>query len=266
MAFHSPSRSRERILSFGGAGQGKSFDFYTIAELSALTKSEAKFFVIDTDVSVWRMLENDALKHLTDGSGNPVDTLIIDDEVCDWQTLNAAIDRFQKAMVPERGDWLFLDMMSPAWGWVQSYFTERVFGQGTDEYFLQKRAAMKNPAKEKAFEGWTDWPVINTMYKSFQQRLLTTPGHLYATAEMKALSADQAEKDTRLLFGPHGVIPVGQKRDPYIFQSVLWKAATKPGNFEIITVKDRSRDFLKGAPVANFAKDYLMKVGGWKLA
>ena len=265
MALHSGNpRSRERILSFGGAGQGKSFDFYTIANLAAMTKSDAKFYVIDTDVSVWRMLENPALKHLTTTDGNPVDSLVIDDEIADWWSLMDAVKRFQSKMGPN--DWLMMDMMSPAWGWVQSAFTEKVFGQGTDEYFLAKRAAMRDPKKEKALEGWVDWPVINTMYKGLQQALLTTPGHLYATAEVKAINTDQAEKDTRLQFGPFGVMPVGQKRDPYIFQSVILKAATRPEEFEAVTIKDRSREQMRGKRIDNFAKDYLVKIAGWKLA
>lgn len=258
-----PGKARERILSFGGAGQGKSYDFYTIAQLAQTTKSDAKFFIIDTDVSVWRMLTNPTLNRLTDTDGNPIPNLIINDEVDDWFSLMKAVKEFQAQMGPN--DWLMLDMLSPAWGWVQSAFTEQVFGQGTDEYFLQKRAAMKNPAKEKAFEGWTDWPVINTMYKGLQQALLTTPGHLYCTAEVKAINSDSAEKDTRLQFGPHGFVPVGQKRDPHIFQTVILKAATRPEQYEAITVKDRSRTQMKGLPITNFSKDYLVNIAGWKL-
>lgn len=257
--------ARERILSFGGAGQGKSFDFYTIAQLAQMTKSDAKFYVIDTDVSAYRMVEDPALSRLTDTDGNLIPNLIIEDEVYDWDSLMGSLKRIQGMM--ESQDWLMLDMMSPAWGWVQSAFTEKVFGQGTDEYFLQKRAAMRNPGKDKAFEGWTDWPVINTMYRSLQNALLRSPGHLYATAEVKAISADQAEKDTRMIFGPHGVIPVGQKRDMHLFQTVILKAASRPDTYEAITVKDRGgREKMKGMPINNFAKDYLVKVGGWKLA
>jgi hypothetical protein len=257
--------ARERILSFGGAGQGKSYDFYTIAQLATMTKSDARFYIIDTDVSSYRMLEDPSLDRLTDSSGNPIDTLIIEDDVAGWDDLMRAIAAAQKVMRPH--DWMMLDMLSPAWGWVQGKFTESVFGQGTDEYFLQKRAAMRDPKKEKAFEGWTDWPVINTMYRSFQNAMLRAPGHLYATAEVKALSSDQAEKDTRIIFGPHGVIPVGQKRDMHLFQTVLLKAATRPDTYEAITVKDRGgRTKMTGTPIDNFAKDYLVKIAGWKLA
>jgi hypothetical protein len=266
VALHSKNpNARERILSFGGAGQGKSYDFYTIVQLAQMTKSDAKFYVIDTDVSAYRMLEDPSLDRLTDGDGNLIPNLVIEDEVWDWETLMGTLKRVQSQMKPN--DWLMLDMLSPAWGWVQTAFTEKVFGQGTDEYFLQKRAAMKNPAKEKSFEGWTDWPVINAMYKSFQSALLRSPGHLYATAEVRAISSDSAEKDTRMFFGPYGVIPVGQKRDMHLFQTVILKASTKIDRYEAITVKDRGgREKMAGMPIENFAKNYLMKIGGWKLA
>ena len=257
------THTRERIMSFGGAGMGKSYDFYTIAQLAQMTKSDAKFFIIDTDVSAYRMLEDPSLDRLTDTDGNPIPNLFIEDQVFDWESLAGAIKRCHAQMGPQ--DWMMLDMISPAWSWVQSAFTEKVFGQGTDDYFLQKRAAMRDPKREKTFEGWTDWPIINTMYKGFTNALLRTPGHLYATAEIKALS-DMAEKDTKFMFGPYGVQPVGQKRDMHLFQTVILKTATRPGQYEAITVKDRSRPPMAGTPINNFAKDYLVKAGGWKLA
>ena len=162
-----------------------------------------------------------------------------------------------------------IDMISPTWDWCQGAFTDGVWGQDLAEYFLQARKASRDSTKnENAFEGWKDWPVINAMWARFTTMLLKCKGNLYCTSEQKKISTE-AQTDTKIMFAKVGGIgPVGQKRMPHLFQSVLWKTQpARPGVSEwlITSVKDRSREDLRDKEVKDFAKDYLVKVGGWKL-
>lgn len=258
------TRARERIMSFGGAGLGKSYDFYTIARLALKTKSDAMFYVIDTDESAWRMLTDPAFADLL-FDGEPLNIEVI--EVGDFDELMKAMETINKKLRPQ--DWVMIDMMTPVWDWVQAKFTEKVFSKGLDDYFLQARSAQGDGAGN-AFEGWKDWPVINSMYGRFTSMLLKCKGNLYCTAEQKKVNADTTEQDTKLLFSIHGFVPKGQKRDPHIFQTVLWKTAdgnpSKPMQWQMTTVKDRSREMLKKKTINDFAKDYLVRTAGWKLA
>jgi hypothetical protein len=264
MALRPPTTmSRERILEFGGAGLGKSYDFYCIALLSKITKSDAVFYVVDTDVSAWRMLSDPKFTGLFDADGN-TPTVVVK-EVYDWESLLVAMGEVQQAMRPQ--DWLMVDMISPTWDWVQGAFTDKIFNKDLDTYFLEARKAQRSSGdKGGSFEGWKDWPVINAMYGKFTQMLLRCKGNLYCTSEQKKINSDTTEKDTKLLFGPYGFVPVGQKRNPHLFQTILWKIASRPEVWEVTTIKDRSRSQLAGAPIKDFAKDYLVKVAGWKLA
>ncbi len=254
-------------MAMGGAGSGKSFNFYTIAKRALATGSDAKFYVVDTDESVGAMLSDDAfVDSLLDENGSPINIEFAD--VGDWTELTSAVDKFQKKMRVQ--DWLMVDMLGPSWDMVQNHYTNTVFHSDLGDYFLQKRAAMKNPQKDKMFEGWVDWPVINGMYKDLQNSLLRSPGNLYVCNEGKALSRDQAEKDTAALFGPYGVVPVGQKRNPHLFQTILWTQEIRPGHREVIVIKDRGRESktrekMQGKKIGDFAMQYLVSACGWKL-
>jgi hypothetical protein len=265
MGLRSPNtRQRERILSFGGAGLGKSYDFYTIAQLALKTRSDAKFYVIDTDVSAWAVLSDPCFADLFDEDDNPKNIEVI--EVEDWDGLLKALAIVRKKVTGRPQDWVMIDMISPAWDWVQSKFSEEIFGKGTDEYFLQARKAQKADDKgPTGFEGWRDWPTINSMWGAFARDIVKWPSNLYCTGEQKKLNTDQAEKDTKVTFGPWGFTPVGQKRLPHNFNTILWKTALKPGEYKMTTVKDRGRAQHKAITVDNFAKDYLVKTAGWKL-
>jgi hypothetical protein len=75
----------------------------------------------------------------------------------------------------------------------------------------------------------------------------------------------------RSLFLPYGQKPAGQKELPFQFHTLLLAGktttpATQQTNYTLTTVKDRERVELKGAEVKNFTTDYLVNVGGWKVA
>lgn len=254
--------SKERIMSFGGPGLGKSFDYYTIARRAAKTGSDATFYIIDTDDSVGRMVSDPEFDVLLD-DGDLTNIEVV--EAYSWPEFTAAMKTVYKKM--RRQDWLMIDLLTPTWSWCQGYFTENVFKSDLSDYFLKARAEMKDPKKEKAFEGWYDWPVIkNLYYEHVFNGLLRCPGNSYCTAEAKAFAGKDASKEDRQLFGPHGVMPVGEKSTGHKFQTLLWKTAPKSGQWCFTSLKDRSRPLLLAQPVKDFSIDYLVKVAKWKLA
>jgi hypothetical protein len=178
----------------------------------------------------------------------------------------------------DRDDWLGFDMMTQTWDWVQEWFSDNVFGQDIGDYFLEVRQAKqsakgtKDAAKGKeakslgALEGWMDWPVINKQYNKIYRAILRCPGHVYLAAEQAKLSSDEEDKEVKDLLGPYGVKPKGQKRLPHIPHTVLMFTKTRVGEFQLTTIKDRGRPELEREGIEDFARDYLMKVAGWKPA
>jgi hypothetical protein len=265
VAFRSPNALlRERILSFGGSGLGKSFDFYCIINRALKTKSDAHFHIVDTDNSAIRMMVDPMFEgrmFQADGSLHPQIHVY---EAGDYQALVQAMDAIHKVVKPQ--DWTMIDMVTPSWEWAQNEFCIRTYGKSLEEYWVERRKAVIANDKKGgygAFEG-IDWQAVKVIFSSFSEKVVAWPSNLYATAEVKAINSDRADRDTRLMFGPHGVVPVGQARMPHWFQTILWKTATRPDTYEIITIKDRSRVKLQGAPITDFSRDYLITVAGWK--
>jgi hypothetical protein len=250
MPLHSPLLARERILSTGGSGTGKSFDLLTIARMSQRTRSDAVFYVADTDYAIDRMLETE-FDDLTNVRSVPC---------ASWSEAAGRVAEVGPSMRPD--DWLCVDLLTPTWDMVQEYFSEQVFGERVENYFLAARVA---DTKGHAFDGWKDWSVINRLYKSMMNDIMRARGHVYATAVGEPVNADQTEREILAVFGAHGVKPKGQKHTPHYFHSCLIKKYIGDQRL-MVTAKDRGREYLAGAPITNFATDYLVRVAGWKLA
>ena len=96
--------------------------------------------------------------------------------------------------------------------------------------------------------------------------------HRRARAPAKADNLSDARKPTedpnmRQLLLAFDAKPVGQKDLMFQFHTVIITGRDAGGAYTLNTVgKDRERQVLRGAYVTNFAVDYLVKVGGWKLA
>lgn len=254
---------RERILVYGTAGTGKSYNFYTIARTAAKTGSDAIFYVVDTDVSVGRMVSDPDLAVLFDDAGDLRNIKFTD--VYDWETLNAAVDEYQKIMRPQ--DWLMIDMTTVTWQWVQDYFTRSVYKADKSDYFINRRAQEAAANKEgRMFEGNLDWTYINGLYGDFKNKILRNPGHVYCTAEAKALDSKNADKQTKLMFGNLGITPAGQKGMPFLFHTNLLVSAFKPGEFKMTSAKNRSLPPLESESVGDFSISFLIKNSGWRLA
>lgn len=248
---------RERILGFGVAGTGKSHALLTIARKCP----DNTFHVLDNDLAYERLLATD----FTDLANVRVYN-VLGEGAEGWEEHLSVAREIVGTM--DRDDWAVIDSTSPTWSVVQEWFTERVFSQDIADYFLQVRM-QKQESKEKkkslgALEGWYDWPVINKEYRKLQNLIINCPGHIYCTAELQAISSDDNDKDVKGIFGPYGVKPVGQKRMGHLFQTVVMFGKNRAGEYSMTTVKDRGREEMEGREVEDFARDYLMRVAGWK--
>jgi hypothetical protein len=243
---------RERILTVGGWGSGKTYAWMKIADWHQKTGSTGRFWVLDTDDTTGRFLGTE-FSHLTN---------VHPEVVWDWADYGKAMEKFHANFQP--GDWLVIDMLSKAWDSVQEGFVDLTFDKGIDDYFIEARKTMKSSDKNlSAFDGWKDWSVINRMYGTFVNQILRWKGHTYACTPADAVNRALDEKDTVSLFGKHGIKPRGQKHTGHQFHSVLWLNQEKQG-WKLTSLKDRGRPQLQGEDVTDFFVTYLMRCAGWK--
>lgn len=251
----SSSHVPERILLYGAGGVGK-----TRAALSIANRIDGNMWVIDTDYSASydRMLATE-FSHLGNVSANvvgPDDFMGVMDQV-----------RALKGVVGP-GDWVVLDSISPTWDAVQSWFVEQVHGQNIEEYFLAVRARRADEGRRArtlgALDGWMDWPVINKVYFRLYAELMGLPANILLTAEQQAISDDDG-RDIQSTFSSVGVKPRGQKKLTHVTHTILLMSKSRVGEYSFTTIKDRGRKEVEGQKVNDFALDYLMAIGGWKI-
>lgn len=246
---------RERLLTFGVGGTGKSAALLRIARKCPTDT----FYVLDTDYGNYDRLLATEFSDLDN-----VRVYVVDE----WDEYTEHVKEIQAEM--QRDDWLGIDMMTQSWQAVQGWFTNQVFNSDIAEYFMEvrKKKAEADQGKKSlgAFDGWMDWPVINKVYFKFYNQLLKTPGHLYMAAEQDATSSDD-DKEVKAAFGPYGVKPRGQKRLGHVASSVIWLTKSRSGgsgHWAMTTIKDRGRVEVEDEIVKDFATDYLMKIAGWR--
>lgn len=254
----------ERILTFGTMGSGKS---QGMAKIACYMPPGIHVHVLDNDGSWPRILAGDEFRHLTNVTVHQLDAT-------DFQSHVDIVQSLRPQLSPK--DWLVCDLITPTWEAVQSWYTDTVFHQSIDEYFLAVRAQMKTTKQggdDKtlgAFEGFTDWPIVNKVYQRRWMRPLTSvPCHVYCIAEADKVSEGGRgmtgdSKDTKALFGPYGAKPKGQKVTGHRFATVLLMKKERVGGWTMTTVKDIGRATVENLPVTNFAVDYLLKIAKWK--
>jgi hypothetical protein len=253
--------SRERILNYGGPGAGKSTNLMMIAE----ALPEVPFYIIDTDDTTERLLEDDF-----SGLHN-VEPMVVED----WAEFTlgvreflAEIDTYTKSGETPRQElpWLGIDMSDVTWDWAQAYFVDQVFNEGIDEYFIRARKELEPGAKKvNPMEGWVDWPVINKIFQARWNPL--TKGrnyHLFLTA--KGGDVRREEKQNRELYDAIGSMPTGEKRMGHRVHTILFSSkTTKKNEWHLTTAKDRGRKMLDNEVITDFAGDYLEDIAGWEL-
>lgn len=267
MALSPISRAPERIGVMGIFGTGKTRNLLSIAAMAQKTKSEAQFWMVDTDFGAWRSLDE------FPGLDN-----VHVYEVGDWPEYEAAADDILANCEPARNDWISYDLAGAGWTAVQDHFTEQVFGMDAGGFFLEARKSFETTRDQKSskresfnvFDGWIDWQVINRMYRTPIQKLyFKSRCHVYvATGAEKLVYEGKAadSKEDRMLYGSVGVKPVGQKHTGHQMHTLLLATHATTESWTLTTVKDRGhRRYLEGEPVRDFSMDYLRKVAGWTL-
>jgi len=214
--------SRQKILLYGQAGDGKSYSTFTIPNLLQQCGSPAKVFLIDTDDGAMRTYEK-CFPHLTN---------LRLFEAFDWAGLDSAIDQILKEANPARGDWIICDLFCKAWDWVQDYFSEQVFKKGADEFFMEarKRFAESGSKNVSPFDGFKDWTYIKKLYKALQDKLILKSRCNVICCVKAATVNDKSDSESVLSkYGRIGMKPAGQKELDHEFHTVLFMQQRKNG-------------------------------------
>jgi len=240
----------ERILALGSAGSGKTKGWLSIAQWAHKTKSPAKFYVIDSDEAMPRMMSG--YPELTNIEYLPVHT---------WDGYTDALDKFGPKLTAD--DWLIVDFIGSAWDAVQEWYVEQIYGADMGEFFMDARKKMKAGSP---LDGWKDYGVINRIYRSWMNQLVhATPGHKYLTAVSDPIR-DTDPSEIKARYSKVQVRPRGQKHLTHAVHTVLLMLEPAAGRYFITTIKDRERQELTGQAVENdFVRTYLIPVAGWKL-
>lgn len=247
---------QERILAMGGMGSGKTTGWLTVAYWSHKTKSDAHFYVIDSDAASGRMLQGEKYR--------PLENVTVYNAF-EWLSIKSATFEIMEKIRPQ--DWIIVDFMGPVWDAVQKWYVQEIYGaENMGDYFMDIRRAKAKGQTAQELEGWKDYGVINPQYKDWMNILThTSPAHLYLTATVSGIR-ETDDKGLKAIFQAFGMRPVGQKHMAFAVHSVMLFQMMKPGEWFVNSVKDRERELLVGAPLKDFTRDYLVKVAGWKMA
>lgn len=242
---------RERILVYGQPGSGKTYAWLQIAQVYP----KQRFFVIDTDDSVARMLDTEF-------------TQLKNVEVygCqDWISCCKALDTIKTKITGN--DWLIIDLLDSTWSMVQNYFVSEIFKKDAGDYFLQMRKEMKvGSSSLSVLKGWTDWVTINRMYEDFiNLACYQLPCNVFFCCKASKLNAED-DTETQDTYSSYGLQPSGEKKNSYRVHTVLLLTHDKHGYY-LTTIKDRGRlrfENMALTPEANFAVKYLQMIAGWE--
>ncbi len=279
---------RERILTMGITGSGKSYQWLKMAQI--LLPTGARFRVLDTDNDIPYMLQTQFPDLLPENGGN-----VYVHPAVDWPDYKLGVTWIgRKPIAPDvlktmdpylvkdyyipvkDQDWVVVDMADNAWETVQRYFTEEIFGTDLGDYFLQMRKIIQQRGgKDKfgkqatsvapeAFDGWKDWSVMNKLYSDWILPIIyRIPCHVYVTTRVEKM--DRGEKDAELLtlFGDLGVRPGGQKKLGGQMHTIFLLIPAKD-SWLITTAKDRAgRTYFDRTPLISLYVQYLVVKAGW---
>lgn len=249
MKLQPPSPAPERILLYGDAGTGKSSAAMSIAHVMG-----GHMYVVDTDYSAsWhRSLTADAHKDVADN----VTVRVVGPD--DWRKQLAAVREVAELAGP--GDWVVLDSATPSWQALQTLYITMKHG---DDFFDFFATGGRNDNERADAE--INWQAVNGEYSKLYRALFSTEAHLLLTAEADAVGTKDDRK-IKVLYETLGFKPKGQKTLAYTPHTVLMTSKSRGGEYRITTVKDRERQVVEGMQVAEFGRDYLMKLARWRPA
>ncbi len=281
---------RERILTMGITGSGKSYQWLKMAE--SQLETGAIFRCLDTDNAVTYMLETHFPHLKPENHGNvyvypmfewpeykqamawlmrkPIDAAVL-------KTMGDELAMDYKKPIKDN-DWAIIDMADNAWSSVQRYFTTEVFGADMGDYFLETRKQLRargdKDSKGKtatsivpeALKGWTDWVVINKLYDDFILPIVyRLPCHIYMSTKVETVDRGEKDAEIRMLYGDIGVRPSGQKKLGHQVHTIFLMI---PGadKWMITTVKDRAgRTYFSKTPLISLHMQYLVVKAGWPI-
>ena len=280
---------RERVLSMGITGSGKSFQWLKIAEM--LMPTGAIFRCMDTDNDITYMMETQFPHLIPENGGN-----VYVHPAFDWSEYQHGVKWITKRLTPEqlKGmdkhllsvynkpiapiDWVVTDKINNAWTTVQDYFITSVFGDDPGEYFLMIRKQIADGIRKTAkgaeptstitegLDGWKDWSVINKLYNDWILPIIYhVPCHVYAATDVGVLDRGTKDVEMKQLFGELGIKPAGQKSLGGQHHSIFLLIPGKDRWF-ITTIKDRAnRLYFKKAPLVSFFHQYLVAKAHWEI-
>lgn len=249
MILQPPSKAPERILLYGDAGSGKSTAALTIAHTMGATETMR---VVDTDYSAswFRSLASPNHSEFADR----VQVEVVGP--ADWKGQLKAV-RDAAAQTVE-GDWLVLDSATPCWQAIQTLYITMKHGDDFFDFF-----ATNGSKDNDKTDADINWQAVNGEFAKLYDALFTCKGNLLLTAEADAVG-DRDDRKVRGLYQTIGFKPKGQKTLAYTPHTVLFMSKARTGEFRMTTIKDREREEIENVTVADFGRDYLMKIAGWR--
>lgn len=262
-----PKRSPERVFAYGGPGAGKSHALLTIAARIPTSN----FYILDNDNAYDAMLDEQF----------PTLTNVHVSHVYGWA--DTKLKTRELIGDPVRGvaptiqphDWFVSDIAGKTWSQVQDWFTNEVHGDSKAAYFLKVRKDLHDDAKSLgAFEGFTDWSVINPEYQEWVNMLLNARANVWCTGAADKVRPEGKAGDSREIrdmYASVGWKPIGQKTFGHTFRTQLLftKQRVPPQGtaWYFSTVKDRGREpGVVEKPWNDFGVQYLMEIAGWQVA
>lgn len=252
---YQPSR-RERILIYGGFKAGKSMTYIGIMEFARLTKTDAKFYIIDNDNATegiglypggthGNLLGEERgpieLPWVVERSGEDREGVTYGEEYENaiiWKPENfdeyPAINKYIRANV-QPNDWVVVDMASNIWETMPDWWIENVYGSNTWDYYANVRAAIErgpeedgddSAAKGRSFGGHSgvDWQYIGKMYRKWEKELSTfSKCHFVAySAETEIQAHHDKTGERRAQFAMAGnFAPKVEKNMPHRVHTIL---------------------------------------------
>lgn len=294
------SSRRERILLFGGAKAGKSTTYIGLMKFAQLTRTDSYFHIIDNDNAAeaiglypggtYGELLGDVVNETFDENYTRLEyekaTIYIPET---FDPYNQIADEIRANANPE--DWVAIDMLSNLWEVMPDWWVGNVYGDNTWEYYAAVRKSIEaeeDGSGERGFGGHSgvDWQYIGKMYRAWEKKLtLYAPCHVIAfSAEVEIQAHHDKTGEKRAQFaitGSHA--PKTEKGAIHRFHTIgrVQKRLGKDGRSvrerSITFVGDRDREEVLGEKLGRgmtlklsegpkFAQDYLVKIGGWKLA
>lgn len=285
-----PTR-QERILLWAGAGVGKTYAELGIMKFAALTRTDNHFWIIDNDnqMEASGLVEGGEFEDLVERS-----TVWVPESFDEYDDITKEI---KDNASPQ--DWIFIDMLSNVYQSLPDWWVENVYGENPHTYWgavrkeiveAQQMAEMKNEraGHEKQFGGTSgvDWQYIGKQYRAWEKRLsIFAPCHVMAVCGEQEIEERYDITGVRRaqFAGTSAVAPKGEKDAVHRFHTTMRMQRQvgrdgKSTKARSITVhKDRGRmakwDEVGGrgrtielSEGPRFAFDYLIKVGGWKMA